>query len=96
MENDLRLRAWLRNAQPIKHGATLLEFEFLAVVSDHSAEQFVDDIGKSFEFAIVPKRRGAWIEFASDGKRVADILHEPKDAIMPDSFVWCEEIGSDD
>ena len=35
--------------------------------------------------------RGVWIEFAGDGKRVVDILHEPKDAIMPDYYVWCEE-----
>lgn len=35
-------------------------------------------------------RRGAWIEFADDGKTVVDILHEPKDADMPDSYVWCE------
>lgn len=37
------------------------------------------------------KPRGVWIEFADDGKRVVDILHEPKDADMPDSYVWCEE-----
>ena len=43
-----------------------------------------------------PRKRGAWIEFASDGKRVAAILHDPKDALMPDSFVWCEEISDND
>lgn len=39
------------------------------------------------------KPRGVWIEFADDGNRVVDILHEPKDATMPDSYVWCEESG---
>lgn len=41
----------------------------------------------------LPKRRprGVWIEFADDGKTVTDVMHEPKDAIVPDSFVWCEE-----
>lgn len=36
------------------------------------------------------KRRGVWIEFASDGRRVADILHASRDSEMPDSYVWCE------
>ena len=38
-------------------------------------------------------KRGAWLEFADDGKLVTDVMHEPKDAVMPDSFVWCEEAG---
>ena len=37
------------------------------------------------------KPRGVWIEFADDGKRVVDILHEPKNFVLPDSYVWCEE-----
>ena len=38
--------------------------------------------------------RGVWIEFADDGKKVVDIIHEPKDAIMPDRYVWCQECKS--
>lgn len=37
-------------------------------------------------------KRGVWIEFADDGVCVVDILHEPKNEIMPDSYVWCEEV----
>jgi len=36
-------------------------------------------------------RRGIWVEFARDGRKVVDIIHEPKDAEMPDKYVWCEE-----
>ena len=53
----------------------------------------VDEIRRLGE--ALKKPRGVWIEFAADGKRVADILHEPKDALVPDSFVWCEESPQD-
>lgn len=35
--------------------------------------------------------RGVWIEFTTDGKKVIDIIHEPKNSEVPDNYIWCEE-----
>jgi hypothetical protein len=91
MKDGLRVRAFLRNLQRDDRGAALLDFEFLRVECEGNAAELIDDVGKEFVFELVPNRRGVWIEFAEDGKRVVDILHEPKEAEMPDSYVWCEE-----
>lgn len=85
MQDGLRVRAVLRNLQQEERGVALLDFEFLRVECGADVMSLIDDVGKEFVFEIVPRRRGVWIEFAEDGKRVADILHEPKDAELPDS-----------
>jgi len=65
-----------------------LEKQFAAVY--YGTHNRLVELGDVSVRPISPKR-GVWIEFAEDGQRVTDILHDPKDAVVPDSFVWCEE-----
>jgi hypothetical protein len=40
----------------------------------------------------LPQPRGVWIEFLGRGPSVLDVIHEPKDANLPGTYVWCEEV----